>query len=89
MPDINERVEILEKLIRELSLDLHASRIAITVLSNVVNNASSDPGLLVSSYDQGQNSAPIVAHNHPSDDGYEELLKQKVLALLSKPAANT
>ena len=46
MADVNERIEILEKNLNDLSLDLHASKVAINVLSTVVNTLSGEPGLL-------------------------------------------
>lgn len=84
MAELNERVENLEKAIADLSLDLQASRIAITVLTGVINKMSGDPGYVASLYDEENSSAPLVKFNHPEQDGYEERLTEKVLALIAK-----
>lgn len=85
MTDLSERVEMLEKTIAELTLDLHASRVAITVLSGALNDMSSEPGMLANSYEQTKSSAPLVKFNHPDRQNYEERLRENVLTLLSKP----
>lgn len=46
MADLNERVEILERNLDDLRLDLHASKIAISVLSTVINSMSAEPEYL-------------------------------------------
>lgn len=84
MADLNERVEALEKTIDDLSLDLQASKIAITVLSTVINQMSGDPGYVASWYEEEKSSAPLVKFNHPEQDDCEEKLAEKVLALIAK-----
>lgn len=84
MTDLNERVETLERTIDELRIDLHASQIAITVLSSVINKMNGEPGLLSSSYEQEKSSAPLVKFNHPEQEGYEDKVTERVLALLAK-----
>lgn len=86
MSDLNERVETLEKIIADLSLDLQAPRIAITVLTNVINKMSGTPGYVANSYEEENSSAPLVKFNHPEQEGYEEKLTEKVLALIAKTA---
>ncbi|HCD2002718.1 hypothetical protein [Citrobacter farmeri] len=88
MTDLNERVEILEKSIDDLTLDLHASQVAINVLSTVINSMSSEPGLLEKSYEQTKSSAPLVRFNHPVQEGYEEELTRRILGLLSTTERN-
>ncbi|EHK0945476.1 hypothetical protein [Citrobacter farmeri] len=88
MTDLNERVEILEKSIDDLALDLHASQVAINVLSTVINSMSSEPGLLEKSYEQTKSSAPLVRFNHPVQEGYEEELTRRILGLLSTTERN-
>lgn len=83
MTDVNERIEILEKTIDDLSLDLNASKVAIRVLSTVINSISGEPGLLERSYEQTKSSAPLVKFNHPAQEGYEEKLTERILNLLS------
>lgn len=83
MAEINERVEILEQTIAELRLDLDASKVAITVLSSVINKMGGEPGLLANSYEQEKSSAPLVQFNHPTQEGYEDKLKERILALLT------
>ncbi|MEW5561148.1 hypothetical protein AB1287_13005 [Enterobacter asburiae] len=85
MTDLSERVEMLEKTIGELTFNLHVSKVAITVLSGALSDMSSEPGMLVSSYEQVKSSAPLVTFNHPDQQNYEERLRKSVLALLSKP----
>jgi len=84
MTDLNERVETLERTIDELRLDLHASQIAITVLSSVINKINGEPGFLSSSFEQEKSSAPLVKFNHPEQEGYEDKVTERVLALLTK-----
>lgn len=84
MTDLSERVEALEKTIDALSLDLYASKVAITVLSRALNGMSTEPGMLANSYEQVKSSAPLVKFNHPDQQNDEERLREKVLALLSK-----
>lgn len=83
MTDLNERVEILENAINELTFDLHASQVAINVLSTVISSMSSEPGLLESAYEQTKSSAPLVRFNHPAQAGDEEELTRRILGLLS------
>ncbi|ELO0858376.1 TPA: hypothetical protein ACNVAS_000614 [Citrobacter amalonaticus] len=83
MADVNERIEILEKNLNDLSLDLHASKVAINVLSTVINTLSGEPGLLERSYEQTRSSAPLVKFNHPVEEGYEDKLTERILNLLS------
>ena len=83
MTDLNERVEILEKAIDDLTLDLHASQVAINVLSTVISSMSSEPGMLEKSYEQTKSSAHLVRFNHPLQEGYEEELTRRILGLLS------
>lgn len=84
MTELNERVETIEKTIADLSLDLQASRIAITVLTSVINKMNGDPGYVTTLYEEEKSSAPLVKFNHPEQDGYEEKLTQRVLALIGK-----
>jgi hypothetical protein len=83
MADLNERIEILEQTIDEMHFELHASTVAIAVLSSVINKIDGEPGLLASSYEE-KSSAPLVKFNHPVQEGYEEKLKERVLTLLSQ-----
>lgn len=84
MTDLNERVEALEQALNELRHDLHASQIAITVLSTVINKMSGEPDILSSSYEQEKSSAPLVKFNHPEQEGYDDKVTERVLALLAK-----
>lgn len=84
MKDLNERVENLEEVIDEMALELHASKVAITVLSTAFNSMSRDPGLLAKAFEESRKSAPPVEFEHPAQEGYEEKLVEKVLALLSR-----
>ncbi|MFC3190497.1 hypothetical protein OFY05_06440 [Pseudocitrobacter faecalis] len=52
MTELNERVETIEKTIADLSLDLQASRIAITVLTSVINKMNGDPGYVTTLYEE-------------------------------------
>ncbi|EDH6013317.1 hypothetical protein JGS89_000130 [Salmonella enterica] len=84
MTDLNERIENLEEIIDELSIDLHASKVAITVLSTVINRMSNEPGLLAKSFIEARKVAPPVVFDKPVQEGYEELLTEKILSLLSR-----
>nr|EKX5123079.1 hypothetical protein [Klebsiella pneumoniae] len=46
MSELEERIADLEGIVSDLQLSEHASRIAITILSSVVNSMSQTPGLL-------------------------------------------
>lgn len=52
MTELNERVETIEKTIADLGLDLQASRIAITVLTSVINKMNGDPGYVTTLYEE-------------------------------------
>ncbi|WP_336228036.1 MULTISPECIES: hypothetical protein [Enterobacter] len=84
MTDLNERVENLEEVIDEFALELHASKVAITILSTALNSMGKEPGLLANSFLEARKSAPPIEFEHPTQEGYEEKLIEKVLALLSK-----
>lgn len=85
MADINERIGILEQTINDLHLDLYASKVAITVLSSVIDKMGGDPGLLATSYEQEKSSAPLVKFNHPGHEDDADEIRKRVLSLLSKP----
>ncbi|EGT4255489.1 hypothetical protein D8W73_15670 [Citrobacter amalonaticus] len=85
MADLNERIEILERTLDDMNLDLHASKVAINVLSTVITSMSGEPGLLERSYEQTRSSAPLVKFNHPVQEGYEEKLTERIVNLLSFP----
>ncbi|WP_313390238.1 hypothetical protein [Leclercia sp.] len=84
MTNLNERVENLEEVIDEMALELHASKIAIVVLSTTINSMVKEPGLLAKSFAKVRKNAPPIEFDHPSQEGYEEKLVEKVLALLSR-----
>lgn len=83
MANLNERIEVIEKNLNDLSLDLHTSKVAINILSTVINTMSSEPGLLERSYEQTRSSAPLVKFNHPVEESYEDKLTERTLNLLS------
>lgn len=78
--DLNERIEILEETIDDLNLDHHASKVAIRVLTTVINSMSGEPGLLEDPISKPK-VPPLVTFNHPAQKDYEENL-QRILALL-------
>ncbi|CAM7251238.1 hypothetical protein [Enterobacter cloacae] len=84
MTDLNERVENLEEVIDELALDLHASKVAITILSTTLNSMGKEPGLLANSFLEARKIAPPIEFENPTQEGYEEKLIEKVATLLSK-----
>ncbi|VDR28563.1 Uncharacterised protein [Raoultella terrigena] len=84
MSELEERIAQLEKIVSELQLSEHASRIAITILSSVVNSVSHAPGLLAKSYDDAATKAGPISFDFPTPEGYKEKLHQQVLSLLSK-----
>jgi len=45
---------------------------------------SGNPGLLSTSYEEEKSSAPLVKFNHPEQEGYEDKVTERVLALLAK-----
>ncbi|WP_058973800.1 hypothetical protein [Type-D symbiont of Plautia stali] len=85
MADINERIGIVEQAINDLHLDLYASKVAITVLSSVIDKMGGDPGLLANSYEPEKSSAPLVKFNHPGQEDNADEIRKRVLALLSNP----
>ncbi|HHV4703503.1 TPA: hypothetical protein ACUI2G_001912 [Klebsiella pneumoniae] len=84
MSELEERIADLEGIVSNLQLSEHASRIAITILSSVVNSMSQTPGLLAQSYADAAAKAGPIEFDFPTPEGYEELLHQRVLSLLSK-----
>lgn len=84
MSDLNKRVENIEEVINDLSLELHASKVAITILSTTLNSLGKEPGLLAKSFENARKSAPPIEFKHPAQEGYEEKLTEKILALLSR-----
>ncbi|MGK3131116.1 hypothetical protein ACCW76_18145 [Pantoea sp. C8B4] len=85
MADINERIGILEQTINDLQLDLYISKVAITVLSSVIEKMGGEPGLLTNSYEPEKSSAPLVKFNHPGQEDNADDIRKRVLALLSNP----
>lgn len=84
MSDLEERIADLEGIVRDLQISEHASRIAITILSSVLNNFSNSPGLLAKSYAEGADKGGPLEFDLPVPEGYEEELHRRVLLLLSK-----
>jgi hypothetical protein len=84
MSELEQKVEALEDCIKELQLDAHASRIAITVLSSAINSVSGKQGHLANIYEEGIKATGPTDFDHPVDDGYETKLNEKVIALLAK-----
>lgn len=84
MTDLNERVENIEEVIDEMALELHAAKVAITILSTTLNSMGKEPGLLAKSFAEARKNARPIEFEHPSQEGYEEKLVEKVLTLLSK-----
>ncbi|MFP2467675.1 hypothetical protein ACLEUK_06065 [Pseudescherichia vulneris] len=84
MPDLQKRIDELEKIIEELLLDQHAARIAITTMSTAWNALAQQPGVLGNSYDKAVKSAPPIEFENPVNEGYAEELHKRVIALLSK-----
>ncbi|HHA2045849.1 TPA: hypothetical protein ACOEBL_001117 [Enterobacter cloacae] len=84
MPAIEESIEDLYVKIEELHLELHAARVAITVLSSALNGICGKPGHLAEVVEEGMSQAGPLHFDFPVEDGYEAKLNTKVLALLSK-----
>lgn len=84
MTDFDKRLEIIEEVIEEFALELHASKVAITILSTTLNKMGKEPGLLANSFLKSRENAPPTEFKYPVTEGYEEKLIEKVLALLSK-----
>ncbi|MCK0554476.1 hypothetical protein KFO32_15610 [Pantoea ananatis] len=82
MTDSTERVSELERNIEEIQLDLHAARVAITILSSAICSMTGNRNTLVDGAIKGLESAPDNELDHPVPDGYHEKLKAKILALL-------
>lgn len=84
MVNTEERIKLLEEQISTLQLNLHASRIAITILSTAYNKQLNKPGYLAHIFDEGVKQAKPVEFDSPVPDGYAEELHATVLSLLSK-----
>lgn len=85
MPDLENRIDKLEKIIEDLRLDQHAARIAITTMSTVWNAViEKQSGALGNHYDAAVNLAEPVEFESPVPEGYAEELHKRVVALLSK-----
>ncbi|HHG1482923.1 TPA: hypothetical protein ACPUNM_000628 [Klebsiella pneumoniae] len=83
MSDIEERIADLEGIVSDLQISEHASRIAITILSSVVNNFSNSPGLLAQGYAEAAEKSGPLEFDFPTPEGYEEELHRRVISLLS------
>lgn len=84
MQDLENRVHELEKIIEDLLLDQHASRIAITTLSTSWNALAKQPGQLGKCYDEAVKSGAPIEFENSVREGYAEELHKRVIALLSK-----
>lgn len=84
MPNIEDTIQELQVCIKELQLEVHASRIAITVLSGALNGICGKPGHLADVVEKGMALADPIQFHYPVEADYEAKLNEKVLALLSK-----
>lgn len=84
MVNTEERITFLEDQVATLQLHLHASRIAITILSTAYNSQLNQPGYLAHVYDEGIKQSKPIEFESPVPDGYAEELHAAVLSLLSK-----
>ncbi|EPO4525053.1 hypothetical protein ACUAXF_000697 [Enterobacter hormaechei] len=84
MSNLEERIDNLEDYVNGLQLDLHAAKVAITVMSTVINTMNKEHGLLARAFQEGIDAAPPVEFENPVPEGYEKQLNEKILALLSK-----
>ncbi|WHP32828.1 hypothetical protein QMG90_07985 [Trabulsiella odontotermitis] len=83
MSELEMRIKDLEDNIDQLNIDLHASRIAITILTTCFNSMAKEPGLLAKGYEKAMKEARPIKFDYPAPEGYEEQLHQKVMLLLS------
>ncbi|TNV14918.1 hypothetical protein FH968_20555 [Buttiauxella sp. B2] len=84
MSGLEQKIDELQLCIKELQLDAHASRIAITVLSSALNSISGKPGHLAEVIEDGMALSGPMQFDFPVEKDYETKLNAKVLALLSK-----
>ncbi|MGF6435021.1 hypothetical protein [Kosakonia sp. 1610] len=84
MSDVNERLSKLEDHVDEITLELHAAHVAITVLSSVIGAIVKEPGAIARGYEQGIKSAEAPKFRYPAPAGYKQKLDEIVLKLLAK-----
>ncbi|NEG57976.1 hypothetical protein [Pantoea agglomerans] len=75
-------IELLAGKVDELQLELHAAKVAITILSSCVTSLTGDRDVLVNSVKEGWPSHGKIEFEFSAEPGYEEKLKEKVLQLL-------
>lgn len=83
MSDKDAQIERLEQLIDELQFDLHAAKVAITVLSISFNSLSQSPGLLGDTFKKLYKEKGKVEFDHEVADDYQEKLIEKIASLLA------
>ncbi|WP_034946119.1 hypothetical protein [Erwinia oleae] len=84
MSDLKSQIANLESNQDDIYLELHALRVAVTVLSTTINSMNGEPGLLGDVYvTESEKQGKIDFEGHVPDD-YQERLIKKVAALLSK-----
>ncbi|QUG75985.1 hypothetical protein GKQ23_13695 [Erwinia sp. E602] len=82
MSDLEERVAFLEVALEDVHLSLHASRVAITILSTCINAQGGDREMLKKAFLEGSSKASPIKFEFPVEEGYEEKLKSRILELL-------
>lgn len=75
-------IELLADKVDELQLNLHAAKVAITILSSCVTSLAGDRDVLVNSVKEGWAKQGKIEFEFEAAPDYEEKLKEKILELL-------
>lgn len=84
MSNTEQRISDLEMMVEELQIDLHASKVAITALSTVINSMCGEPGALGKAIQAAIDHKGTIDFDREVPDGYQEKFTKKVTSLLAK-----
>lgn len=84
MTDLEQRISNLEDNVDELSLELHASRVAITILSTVCNSLGGEQGNIAKAFEEGMAQRGKIDFDFVAPEGYQEKLVERISNLLCK-----
>lgn len=82
MNNLEQRISDLELENDDLKLEIHAIRVAMTVLSTAFNGVAGQQGMLADAFKKGMESKGRVEFTFKTSEDYQDKLTAKILELL-------
>lgn len=82
MPGKKNEIDDLYEKVSELQLDLHAARVAISVLSSCLSSLSGDSQLIATTVREALKANAEVDFDHQVGPEYQQELEERILQLL-------